>query len=548
MAGLDQQQAQPVPLQREALLIFSQHHGVLQHPRHRAPVQRQQVLAAGQGGDHRHRVLQLRGAGHRRVAEVGANAEQLAEVRVLGVERLEDLGLAGQHHHALQRNGLGAQHLHGAGAELIIQLFQANQARPQALLERGPGAGLLEHGARGEHQEAAVGLMQHPGAQVGEVGGEGAELHLAGDGAEEVGEGGVNLLEHRHGMAPGVGDELVHLEAQQRVDGGLRQLAGRGGRRGLLFPEGVDVLDGGLAKARQVGEGLGRGGPAGLQRRQQAGEHLAGGGAVDLGVPGPGLERQRDEAPVGLLHQLGDAGQVLGDGGALGLADVRAAAIDGATPHPQHGLELPLAAAHVEAQRVELGPERDQGVLLFVHGLLVGGGVEAAEAAAVRHPGKLVADGGDDLGHGLHERRRLARGQAHRQRAVGPGLVEDVDPVVGRRPGRGGGDAPREDGVDLAQVGLAGGEDVEAVGAGGGGDLQSGAGAGLQAHRDLGALGGGLDVGGGLEGEARRVDAHAHLLGAERVGAFGKKWVSHAPASRAACRPGSVTGCGGAGR
>ena len=216
VAGLHQHQPQPVPLEREPLLIVCQPQGALERARHPAGVEGQQLLLPHQRCEHLGRGAQPRGVERGAVGEVGAHSEELAEVGVLLVERLVELHFAGEHHAALEGNGLGVERLGGGGAHHQVAFFGVKLAGAQAALERAPHLGLGEQRARGQHQEAAVRPVQRARAQVGEVGGEHALLDLARGGAEQRGRGGVAFLHHRRAGLALMGDEHVHAEAQQR--------------------------------------------------------------------------------------------------------------------------------------------------------------------------------------------------------------------------------------------------------------------------------------------------------------------------------------------
>ena len=107
---------------------------------------------------------------HRHVGrEIGADAEQGAEVGIAVPQRVVVLALADHHDLDVDRHLVGlerprhAQQPRGGGADV-------EQARLQRALQRDPGAGHLEHLDGMHHQEPAVGGQQGATADRGRVG------------------------------------------------------------------------------------------------------------------------------------------------------------------------------------------------------------------------------------------------------------------------------------------------------------------------------------------------------------------------------------------
>ena len=400
VARLHQQQPQPVPLEREALLIRGQAQRVLEGARHRRAVEGQQVLLAHQGAQHRRGVGQRGCVEDRRVAEVGAHPEEFAEVGVLLEERLVDLRLSRQHHVALERYRRRSQGLHDHAHRLVL-VGEADLPGTQGALERGPHLGLRDERARGDQQEPAVRAVQRAGPQVHEVGGQHALFSLARNDAEQRGRGGVAFLHHRRLLPRRVGDEDVHLEAQE-----ARRVA-----RGLLDEKQQVLLDHRAAEVGEVHDGAGARGVLLLEGPQRPGRHLQARFPPQRQVPVRERRVKVAQPTVALFHEFGDLRQPRVDRLALRGRQPVDGAGEGPTADQRHRLELPLEPAHVEVPRAQLLLESRQLPLLGRVQLGLEGGLRAAVASSAHHPGQLSAH----PGHGVVHRAGVAGRQARRQ-------------------------------------------------------------------------------------------------------------------------------------
>ena len=157
--------------------------------------------------------------------ELGLDLEELVKIFVVAIEQLVDIGVADQDDLDVQGDGLGLQgpggdhpeHLHGV-LDLDLPVFQAAL---QGLVGKEPAQQV-----QGLQDEvAAVGPVQGPGPDQGEVGHQGAELGPAFHRPEQVGVGGVVLHDHRGALGLGVVHEDVHLVLGK---GRLRHGKGKG--------------------------------------------------------------------------------------------------------------------------------------------------------------------------------------------------------------------------------------------------------------------------------------------------------------------------------
>ena len=416
---------------------------MLDHPRHRAAVQRPERIVPHQGGDHaRVRAAVLRGAVDH-VVEVDRHLEQFGEFRIALAEHIVDAAIAEQHHLDAQRYGFGLQRNRGRHATGFHHPLDAHFARLQGPLQRIPGVGIGQHLLRVEQQIAAVGAQQRARLDQVEVGDQRAELGDVLDTADQVGLCRVVLVDHRRRLRVAVVDHHVDLIAPERRrprrPAPNRHLDRRLGTAFLVAEEIVRVLDHVLADLIEVGDDLGRLGVARAQFLDHVADdergHLAIELAQILAVRALPLRRLAHDR-LHLLLELGDIGLgflLLGLGQLVELIGI------------EH-----FAVPHRRQRESRRGPDHGdmafpRALLDLLQGLFVAFLVLRLQRLVARtvfiglEGGRdRFAQVGDQPLHVAAQRHSLARRQPDGARLVRFGEIVDVDPVRGQRLGGGG--------------------------------------------------------------------------------------------------------------
>jgi len=319
------------------------------------------------------------------------------------------------------------------------RVFDDDLLCQQSALQGIPGVDVFQHIGRPQHQVAAVGAMQGPGAQHGKVQHILAHLHVPLDAAQQIHERGIRLKHDRRAARLAVIDQHVHLKAQQRIE---RWFAtGRFGRLARFRAEVGSMGDDIGVHFLQI---LGRFRARGLVTRQQL------------------IEQRIDHLRRRLL---------------LEFLQFRARGQFQIVPAAQHGIEIvldrrlglfqgsPLLAGQgrqiVGRRRLALRAERgyEQSLLLglrqrkslrpralieflqdrralifqFTHQLRR----RALIGFTLKRAAQIGCEDVHQAGHILLEGARAPRGQAHGARAQRLLEVIHIDPVAGRRlPGR----------------------------------------------------------------------------------------------------------------
>jgi hypothetical protein len=232
------------------LRILGAARAVLDHPRHRAAIERPQLFAPHQGADQaRVQQVVVRRALHF-VLEVGRHLEQLAELRIVLGEQVIQHAVADQDHLGVERDRLRLQR-HGADQAVhLAERLDADLAGGQRALEALPGERLGQQLERIQQQVAAVGLMQRARLDQQEVGDQRTELGNVLDPSDQVLVGGVVLVDHRRAFGRLAPHQQVDAKAVE-----IGQLAGERGQAGQGFlgmAELVHALDDVLLHLVQV--------------------------------------------------------------------------------------------------------------------------------------------------------------------------------------------------------------------------------------------------------------------------------------------------------
>ncbi|MFO1427355.1 MAG: hypothetical protein U1F11_10370 [Steroidobacteraceae bacterium] len=185
---LAQQVAHGADLHRQALAVACQARGVLDRARRAVAIQRPQAGLA------RERREQLRGTGQRLggaidvLVEVRHDLDERREVRVVFGQQVVQQSRSDERHLDVERDRLGLDRHRADQAQRLPERLDAQLACEQRALERFPGERLAQQALGVDDQVAAVGAMQRPGADHGEVGRQRAELLYVLDVADQVGE------------------------------------------------------------------------------------------------------------------------------------------------------------------------------------------------------------------------------------------------------------------------------------------------------------------------------------------------------------------------
>ncbi len=239
-----QQVAQFALSRGEFALVRRQAAGALYDGCHAATVKGLQPSVGGECGDHAGIKRLVGRVPVQRVLEVRLHLEQLEKLRVVFTQQVIKQAFTQQHHLHVQRNGLRLQAYRAHQAIGLLQAFRTNVPGTQHALQRFPGTWLGEQAAHVEHQVAAVGAVQGAGANQGEIGDQGAVVHVVLGAAHQVLMAGQILVDHGRPAGLAVIDQQVHLEAAEhrlRRNLGCLGKKGRGvGQHGLTT--GAQVL------------------------------------------------------------------------------------------------------------------------------------------------------------------------------------------------------------------------------------------------------------------------------------------------------------------
>ena len=187
--------------------------------RHGIARERQQRLFAGDSRNHAGVITDSRFIARNGGLEIGQNLEQLPEVRVAGAQELVEAAVADQHHLDVDRDRVGLEERRAEGGRGLGR-DDLQHARAQAAQQHFPGAGLGEHVARLQDQEAAVRLEQRSSLDGQVVCVRTAFGHeLAVDLAQEVSKRG-RVLDHDRAAGSRVvlEDEVRPIPAGRRLD------------------------------------------------------------------------------------------------------------------------------------------------------------------------------------------------------------------------------------------------------------------------------------------------------------------------------------------
>ena len=241
----------------ETLLVLGHPGALFEHARHGGPVEGPQPLPAADGADG----LSVGSGGllgplHLDV-EFGLDLEELTEVLIEHIQELKDLRGADEEHLHVQRNRLRPQRGGRHQAQLLADVFDPRLPALQGAFQGFPRERIRQHVADLQREEAAVGLLQCPALDHGEIGDQRAKLPTVLYLSQQVVVCGVALLDHGGAPEMAVVHDQIHPVAGEGFlpahQGGERK---RGGGFFLLF-EIVEVLHHIGQDLVQVGTDLG---------------------------------------------------------------------------------------------------------------------------------------------------------------------------------------------------------------------------------------------------------------------------------------------------
>ncbi len=166
--GLPHEVRQVAEPERELVLFLGEPHGVVHHPRHRAPVEGEQAVVLHHVRDEV-RVAHLLVVGCRGPGvEVGLDLEDVAEVLVVVVQEVVKPGAAEHDDLERHRDGFGLDPPRAEAVELrdVLDLHLVLLDDP---LERVPGEGVSEHVEGVQEEVAAVGVKHRARPDHGEI-------------------------------------------------------------------------------------------------------------------------------------------------------------------------------------------------------------------------------------------------------------------------------------------------------------------------------------------------------------------------------------------